>query len=123
MAGRIGGILSLSIDGNQYPVRGSCVVTPTSTKREGVAGQTQVDGFTEMPMVPGAKMEISTVPGLSVLALEAITNSTVVIQLANGNVYTLSNAFSIPPFEIDTAEGKFTAEFGCLTCDEVVASS
>lgn len=122
MAGRIGGTIYVTIDGNQQPIRGAFTVTPTSVKREGVAGQTQVDGFTETPTVPGVKGEISTVPGLSILALQAITDSTIVVALANGSVYTLSNAFSMPPFETDTAEGKVTVEFGCQTCDEVTAS-
>jgi hypothetical protein len=123
MANRIGGILYLTIDGAQYAVRGSFTVTPSTVKREGIAGQTAVDGYTEMPVVPGCKGDLSTVPGLSLTALEAITDSTLTVALANGTTYVLAGAFSLPPFEVDTAEGKVGVAFGCVTCDELVASS
>jgi hypothetical protein len=122
MAGRIGGILFLTIDGAQYSARGAFTVTPSSVKREGVAGQSQVDGYTEMPVVPSIKGDISTIPGLSFTALQAITNSTIVAALANGSTYVLSGAWSVPPFEIDTTEGKASVEFQGLACDELVAS-
>lgn len=122
MGQRIGGVLYLTIDATPYSVRGSFTVTPSSVKREGIAGQTQVDGYTEMPIVPGAKGDFSTVPGLSLTALQAITDSTVTIALANGSTYVLANAWTNAAFEIDTAEGKVGIEFGCFTCDELVAS-
>jgi tail tube protein len=123
MAGpRIGGILYLTIDGVPYALKGSWTVTPTNTKREGVAGPDGTVGYTEMPTVPGAKGDLMTVPGLSVTALQAITNSTMTLALANGTTYVLAQAFSLPPFEVDTAEGKVGVEFGCVTCDELVAS-
>jgi hypothetical protein len=122
MANRIGGVLYLTIDGQQYAPRGNWSVTPSTVKREGIAGQTGVDGFTEMPVVPGAKGDLSMVPGLSLTALQNITNSTLTLALANGTTYVLAGAFSKPPFEADTAEGKVAVEFGCVTCDELVAS-
>jgi hypothetical protein len=122
MGQRIGGILYLTVDAVQYAVRGSFTVTPSSVKREGVAGQTQVDGYTEMPVVPSIKGDFSTVPGLSLTALQAITDSTITCALANGSTYVLANAWSVPPFEIDTADGKVSVEFQGLTCDELVAS-
>lgn len=123
MAGRIGGILYLTIDGVPYSARGNFTVMPSSVKREGVAGQTQVDGYTEMPVVPGVKGDISTIPGLSLTALQSITKSVLTIALANGSTFVLSGAFSKPPFEIDTAEGKVNVDFGCIACDELVAST
>ena len=119
MAGRIGGILNVTIDGTQYALKGGWTVTPTNLKRESVAGQDGTNSYTETPTVPGAKGELQTVPGLSVLALQAITDSTLTLELANGSTYVLAGAWSIPPFEIDTADGKVGVEFGCLTCDEL----
>lgn len=122
MGQRIGGILYFTIDAGQYAVRGSFTVTPSTVKREGIAGQTQVDGYTETPVVPSIKGDFSTVPGLSLTALEAITDSTITVALANGSTYVLANAWSVPPFEIDTADGKVSVEFQGMSCDELVAS-
>jgi hypothetical protein len=122
MGQRIGGTLYVTIDGVAYSLRGSWTVTPTNLKREDVAGPDGTNAFTETPTVPGAKGDLMTVPGLSLLALQAITNSTVSISLANGTTYVLANAWTKPPFEADTADGKVGIEFGCQTCDELVAS-
>jgi hypothetical protein len=123
MGQRIGGLLYVIIDGVQYALKGSWTVTPTNRKRENVAGQDGTNAYTETPTVPGAKGDLMTVPGLSVQALQAITNSSMTLALANGTTYVLAGAWSVPPFEVDTAEGKVGVEFGCQTCDELVASS
>ena len=116
---RVGGICYLTIDGQQYAARGNWSVSPSSVKRDGIAGQDYVHGYTEKPMVPGAKGDLTTVPGLSVEALQNITNSTVIIALGNGKTYVLAQAWTNAAFEIDSSEGKVGVEFGCITCDEI----
>ena len=119
MGERIGGVLTLTIDGVQYPVRGSLKVSPSSVKRDGVAGQDAVHGYTETPVVPGIEGEISTKNVVSLKDLEAITNSTVQADLANGRSYVLQQAWTEAAFEIDSAEGKFGLKLQGITCDEV----
>ena len=116
---RIGGVASLTIDGQQYTLRGNMKVKPSTVKREGVAGQDAVHGYTEMPIVPGADCDLTTTNGLSLIDLENIVDSTVTIQLANGRTYVLTDAWTESAFEIDTAEGKFGVNFGCITCEEI----
>ena len=116
---RIGGTLYLTIGGTQYAARGNWTVSPSSVKREGVAGQDYVHGYTEKPVVPGAKGDLTTVPGLSVEALQDITNETVVIALANGRTYSLVQAWTNAAFEIDSTEGKVGIEFGCISAEEI----
>ena len=119
MGQRIGGILFLTVDGTQYAARGNFSVMGSTVKREGIAGQDYVHGYTEKPVVPSIKGDLSTVPGLSIETLEAITNSTIMCQLANGTTYVLSQAWTTSAFEIDSSEGKVGVEFEGITCDEV----
>ena len=119
MANAVGGTIYLSIDGAQYAARGNFMVSPSSVGREGVAGQDYVHGYTEKPIVPGIKGDLTTVPGLSLETLLAITDSTIMVQLKNGKTYTLANAWTKGAFDIDTSEGKVGVEFQGLTCDEV----
>lgn len=116
---RIGGVLNLTIDGTQYAARGNFEVTPSTVKREGVAGQDYVHGYTELPIVPGIKGDLSTTNGLSLQQLEQITNSTIQCSLANGKTYVLSQAWTVAAFSISTAEGRVGVEFGGITCDEI----
>ncbi len=120
---RIGGVLTLVIDGKTRQVRGNWTVQPNRVKREGVAGQDKVHGFTEMPVVPGAKGDFTTTPGVSVSDLQNITNSNVQITLANGSTYVLQNAWANPAVEINTSEGRYPIDLGCLDCIEIVSSS
>ena len=115
---RLGGICTLTVDGTTYALRGNWSVAPNAVKREGVAGQDAVHGYTEMPVVPVIKGDFTTVPGLSLQKLAAITNSTVQLVLANGSTYILNNAWVKGPFEVNAAEGRFAVEFEGLTCTE-----
>ena len=119
MGQRLGGVLNFTIDGTLYAVKGSFQVTPSSVKREGVAGQDFVHGYTETPVVPGMKGDFSTRQELSLKQLEAIVNSTIQATLANGKTYVLTDAWTESAFDIDTAEGKVGVKFGCITCEEI----
>ena len=120
---RIGGVLTLTIDGTTKQVRGNWTVSPNRVKREGVAGQDGVHGYTEMPVVPGAKGDFTTTPGVSVSDLQNITNSTLQITLANGSTFVLANAWANPAVEINTTEGRYPIDFGCITCTEIASAS
>ena len=76
-------------------------------------------GYTEMPVVPSIKGDISTLDEVLLLALEQITNSTIQADLANGKSYVLTEAWTKADYEIDTAEGKFSGEFEGVTCEEI----
>lgn len=116
---RIGGIMSLRVDGNQYEARGNFQVTPGTVKRTGVAGQDYVHGYIEEPIVPQIKGDISIGNSLSVEDLEAITDSTVQVALANGRTYVLIDAWTTAAFVIDAHDGKVEVTFEGLSCEEI----
>ena len=120
---RIGGILTFTTGGSAFQVRGNFTVSPNMVKREGIAGQDKVHGFTEMPVVPSAKGDFTTTPGVSISDLQNITNQTITIKMANGTVFTLASAWANPAVEINAAEGRYAIEFGCLTCTEQPSTS
>lgn len=116
---RIGGVLSLYIDGNQYEARGNFQVTPSKVKREGVAGLDRVHGYTETPIVPSIKGDVSIGNMLSLEDLEAINDATAQVNLANGRTYVLSQAWTTAAFQIDAHDGKFELELQGMDCEEI----
>ncbi|MGY3278126.1 phage tail tube protein [Bradyrhizobium sp. S3.7.6] len=116
---RIGGVLSLRVDGTQYEARGSFQVTPGKVRRTGVAGQDFVHGYIEEPIVPQIKGDISIGNLLSLEQLEQITDSTVQVQLANGRTYVLTDAWVTAAFTIDAHDGKVDVTFEGLDCQEI----
>lgn len=116
---RIGGVLSLRVDGTQYEARGNFQVTPSTVKRTGIAGQDYVHGYIEEPIVPMIKGDVSIGNQLSVTALEAITDATVQVALANGRTYVLTDAWTTSAFVIDAHDGKVEVTFEGLNCKEI----
>src|SRR5215831_1514448 len=116
---RIGGVLSLQIDGVTYEARGNFQVTPGTVKRTGVAGQDGVHGYIEEPIVPQIKGDISIGNALTLEDIEAITDSTAQIRLANGRTYVLTRAWVTAAFVIDAHDGKFVMTLEGMTCQEI----
>lgn len=119
---RIGGTLSIRVDGAQYEARGNFQVTPSTVKRTGVAGQDFVHGYIEEPIVPSIKGDISIGNGLSFTTLEAITNSTIQCALANGVTYVLTEGWTTAAFMIDAHDGKAEVTFEGKSCQELNAT-
>jgi hypothetical protein len=121
MAQRFAGIAYLKADGAQYPLQGNFVVSPSPTERTMISGQDYVHGWSEMPRVPYIEGDISTVPGLSTEAIEALTNATVQADLANGTTYVLQQAVCKSALEIATREGRLRVRFEGVKCMEISA--
>lgn len=117
---RIGGIMSLHVDGNPYQARGNFQVTPSPVKRTGVAGQDNVHGYIEEPIIPTIKGDISIGHKLSIEQLLAITDSTAIVQLANGNSYVLTDCWTQGGFVIDAHDGRVELTLEGLTCQELL---
>jgi tail tube protein len=116
---RIGGVLSIRVDGTQYEARGNFNVTPSTVKRTGIAGQDFVHGYIEEPIVPSIKGDLSIGNQLSIVALEAITNATVQAALANNVTYVLTQAWTTSAFVIDAHDGKVEVTFEGVACTEI----
>lgn len=116
---RIGGVLTLRVDGTQYEARGNFQVTGMTVKRTGVAGQDSVHGYIEEPIVPQIKGDISIGNQLSLEQLEAITDSTAQIALANGRTYVLTDCWTTAAFQIDAHDGKVEITLEGKTLQEI----
>lgn len=118
---RVGGVLALTVDGTVYEARGSFNVNGPSLKRTGIAGQDGPHGYIEEPVVPSIHGDISIGHHLSIIDLEAITDSTVMLQLANGMNYVLTNAWVTSAFVLDAHDGKVAVQFEGLSLQELTA--
>jgi uncharacterized protein YlzI (FlbEa/FlbD family) len=122
MPQRIAGIAFWSVDGVQLAVRGNLEVMGSRQERTGIAGQDSVHGYSELPVVPYISGDVSTVVGTSIEDVDNVTDATVTVELANGNVYVLRNAWRAERSTINSRDGQFNVKFEGLTCDELVAN-
>lgn len=120
---RIGGIAFVKWNGNQLALRGKARSNILPTKREGVAGQDGVHGYKEMPRVPSFQMDVTYVQGSSVEELHKIEDATITLELANGAVHILRNAWFAEDSEVDAEEGSFPVKFEGLSGEELVQAT
>jgi uncharacterized protein YlzI (FlbEa/FlbD family) len=116
---RLAGTAYFKIDGNQYSLGGSLTVSIDGTEREGKAGLSGVAGFSEKPRVPFIEGEFFLTETLSLPEIEAITDTTVTAELANGKTYLLREAWSAGAREANAAEGTVEIRFEGMSGDEL----
>jgi hypothetical protein len=119
MAFRVAGVAFLKVDGDMFPLRGNFTVSPSFLVRAGIAGQDDVHGYSELPRVPFIEGDITLHPLLSTEAIEAIDNSTVTAELANGHVYILREAWCTAAFDLNTHDGQTRVRFEGMDCEEL----
>lgn len=106
MANALAGTAILSVDGRNYLLEGSFRYSPSTKNRESLVGMDGVHGFKETPVPGFMSATLRDTQGLSVAALGAMTDVTVVAQLANGKVITMRNGWTTGVQEVDTLDAK-----------------
>ncbi len=111
MAQRIAGICYIKVDGAQLEISGDIEIPLTEFKREAVMGLSGPAGYKETALEPYVKVTALFTPDLPVNTLRTNTTLTVTAELANGVVYTLSNAFVRGEPKVKPIEGTIEVEF------------
>ena len=118
MGKRIAGTAFITADGVQLQLRGNLNVSISAVERTGIAGQDSVHGYEEKPRVPFIECDVTLGSDITIAQLEAITNATVVAQLANGRTYTLFQAWTKAAFELNAEQGMTRVRFEGITGSE-----
>lgn len=121
----IAGLATITIDGNLVATRANCVVSPDPVEREGIAGQDRVHGYREIPRVPFVESDLSLQQTQAVLSFfqDQDGASTVVVMMADGRTFQLSQAWYRGASEVQSAEGQWRARWEGFTCQEVLAAA
>ena len=92
---RVAGTAYLTVDGVSVQVSGSFEYNPSVVERSSLVGMDRVHGYSEKPNVPHISATLRDMGNLSVAALNAMTNVTVVAELANGKTIIGSNMWTV----------------------------
>lgn len=118
---RLAGIASLSIDGVAYDVVADAAYFANYVKRETLIGQSGVQGYSEMPTAGYISATIRDNGSLTVGYLNTLTNSTLVLTLANGKLVYGDGMWNTESEEVKTQEGSFSVKFEGPTVIEQTA--
>lgn len=108
---RLAGIAFITVDGQSYMLEADAAYKVSKVKRETKVGQDTVHGYGEKPEPGMISATLRDAQGLSVASINAMTNSTVVLQLANGKTIIGSRMWTVDVQEVKTAEATFEVKW------------
>ena len=116
---RRAGIIFIKVDGFQYDAKGSFTYNLGHLKRDAIVGADKVHGFKALPQAPMIEGIITDSGNLDVEALVDIDEATVTLELANGKVILLSEAWYAHEGGITTEEGEIPVLFQGIKAEEI----
>lgn len=120
MGDRIAGVASVKANGIDIEAKGGWTVGTSGFVREGIAGQSGVHGYKEMPRIGFIEGTVSTMRGGRVQDLKDLTDATVMLEAANGTTWVAVNAWQAGELDVNSEEGEFTLRFEARTVRELV---
>ena len=118
-AERVGGIIFLKLDGQLYKAKGSFSYNIGVPKREGIVGHDQVHGYKETPQISFIEGTITDSSQISLEALLGAVGITATLELANGKVIALRDAWFAADGTVTTEEGEIEARFEGMDGEEI----
>ena len=116
---RVGGIIFIKVDGELFQAKGEFTYNINPIKRESVVGADTVHGFKEEPKAVFIEGAITDSDELDLEGFQAIRDATVTLELANGKVIVLREAFYASDGDVTTSEGEIQARFEGVRGEEV----
>jgi len=116
---RRAGIIFFKVNGVQYDAKGSFSYNMGVPKREGMVGSDGFHGYKEMPQLAYIEGEITDRNDLDLKQLYALEDTTITLELANGKVVTLRDAYFAGEGTAQSDEATVPVRFEGPSADEV----
>jgi hypothetical protein len=113
------GVKSITFNGTTEDCKALATIRPSGFMREAIVGVDKYHGTALKAAAPGADITITDRLGLDVAALQNIVDGSVMIELANGKVWELTNATVLDQVELAPEEGEVSIVFAAESCQEV----
>lgn len=117
---RLAGTMYLKIDGRQYPAKGTFTYNLGKEKRDGLVGVDGVHGFKAAPQLPFIEGEITDMPDQKLAELLDSVGGTVTLELANGKVIALQEAWYAHEGTVSAEEATVPVRFEGVRMDEIL---
>ena len=119
MSQRRGGIIQLQVSGELQDAKGDFTYNIGRPKREAIIGADVVHGYKETPQVAFIEGEITDRGTLDLEKLVNMVDATVTLELANGKVIVLRNAWYAGEGTGNTGEGNVAFRFEGQSGEEI----
>ena len=108
---RRAGTIFLQINGEIFDAKGAFTYNLGRPRRETIVGADRVHGYKEMPQTAFIEGEITDRGTLDLDSLLGLDNATVTLELANGKVIVLRNAWFAAEGTVNTEEAAIGVRF------------
>src|SRR5262249_51239569 len=119
----VAGVVYLRVDGRQYRARAEIKVSIATVEREAVIGQDGIHGYIERRVPCYIEGKITDGPELSIDLIQQMCNVTVTVELLNGKVYLLRNAWNTKANPLDTTDGSIEFRFEGRAAEELLGKA
>jgi hypothetical protein len=119
MARAIQRLISLTIGGEVYQAKGNFTYNGGGFTREAIMGADGVHGAKETPRVAFVEGEITDIGDVDVRSLAHARDVQVDLELANGKMFTLTDAWAAGDFTSNTEEGNIGVRFEAERGEEI----
>lgn len=108
---KISGTAYFTVDGTRYSLKGNMTIALGAREREAVVGLDEVHGYKEIPAVAFIECDVTDKPDFNINVLNDLDDSTVTVELVNGKVAVLRNAWQANNIELNVDEGELSVRF------------
>jgi hypothetical protein len=119
MSNRLGGIINVKVNGEIKLAKGEYSYNLGANKRDAIIGADRVHGYTEKPQAPFIEGEVTDTSDFDLAAFTSIDDATITLELANGKVIVLRNAWYAHEGTVKTVEGNIPLRFEGMSAEEV----
>lgn len=116
---RRGGLIQVQVNGELYDAKGNFTFNLGRPKREAVIGSDGVHGYKETAQVPFIEGEFTDRGTMDIAVLVTMKDATVTLQLANGKVIVLRDAWYAAEGTGNTDEGNIGVRFEGKSGEEI----
>lgn len=121
MSQRRAGIINVQVNGEVFQAKGSWTYNLGRHKRDAVIGADGIHGFKETPQVAFIEGEITDRSEMDLEALVTMEDATVTLELANGKMIVLRDAWYAGEGTGNTEEANIGVRFEGANGEEVPA--
>jgi len=118
MSGKITGIVTIRVDGQEIPSERGATLNPGGVNRTTKMAGKRVY-HNEEPVAPTLQCTVLHAEDLDLIELNKIRNATVLFECDNGQDYMLTGAFVTETQELNSGEGTFRLNMAARTCERI----
>lgn len=118
MSGRITGIATIRVDGQEFPSERGATLNPGGVNRNTKMAGKRVY-YNEEPVAPTLQATVLHTEELDLIEINRIRNATVLFECDNGQDYMLTGAFVTETQELNSGEGTFRLNLAARTCERI----